>query len=81
MCLHARDCVSSVHAVLPVRSCNGSRILALGRRNDHTRKKPLLRGEPVLPAEKLRADLDEREKQRKQSADAAKRKVNTAVKP
>ena len=28
-----------------------------------------------MPAEKLRADLDDREKLRKQSADAAKRKV------
>ena len=29
----------------------------------------------MCSAEKLRADLDDREKQRKQSADAAKRKV------
>ena len=35
----------------------------------------------MLSAEKLKTDLDEREKQRKQSADAAKRKVSMAVIP
>ncbi len=35
----------------------------------------------VLSAEKLRADLEEREKQRKQSADAAKRKVSIHSSP